>query len=71
MNGALGFDMAKTFIVATLAGVAISIGLFALIDSFIPKSHCVNCDYKVETEYCPKCGTSTDTVNKHNYWNRK
>ena len=49
----------------------ISLGIIGLIDSFTNKKHCRNCGRIVKYEnYCPDCGTKTDSALIYNYWNK-
>ena len=65
----LGFDMIPGCLAVCATGALIGLGISLLIDSYILKPHCIKCDKVVyDVKYCPNCGTSTDSVNMHNYW---
>ena len=68
----LGFDMIPGCLAICIIEVIIGVGIWLLVDSYKLKPHCIKCDNVVfDVKYCPYCGTSTDSVNMYNYWNRK
>ena len=64
----LGLGIFLQFLRISVICLLIGIGAWEL---FVPKKHCIKCDRIISKEnYCPICGTPTDSVNKYNYWNK-
>ena len=60
----------KTFGLAALAGIILGLVAFGLLDATVPHDHCRTCGREVihGENYCPQCGTPTDSVCRYNYW---
>lgn len=65
----LGFDMIPGCMGIVALAFVLGMGLLFLADSFHKYDHCIKCGHLIHYEnYCPNCGTSTDSVATYNYW---